>query len=101
MTLRRHDPTREIVVRRDQFAELARRLIVSGPASARLIRQRFEHAQKILAVLGPDATLGRGYSVTTDAKGNLVCSVANVKRGMRLHTRVRDGEIESTARRIV
>src|SRR5436305_1884036 len=64
MSLRRHDPTREIVVRRAQFADLARRLISSGPASARVIRQRFEWAEEILAVLGPGATLRRGYSIT-------------------------------------
>src|SRR5438270_5816046 len=57
MSLRRHDPTREIVARRNRFAEFTRRLISAGPASARVIRQRFEQAEKILAVLGPDATL--------------------------------------------
>src|SRR5437763_11213779 len=31
MLLRRHDPTREIVVRRDRFAEFTRRLMLSGP----------------------------------------------------------------------
>jgi exodeoxyribonuclease VII large subunit len=95
MSLRRHDPTREIAARRDQFADLTRRLILSGPASARAIRQRFERAEKILAVLGPDATLGRGYSITMDADGNVIRSVALVKRGMRLRTRISDGEIAS------
>src|SRR5438132_465443 len=48
MSLRRHDPTREIAARRDRFADLARRLVASGPASARVIRQRFERTEKIL-----------------------------------------------------
>ena len=59
------------------------------------MRRRFERAEKILAVLGPDATLRRGYSVTMDATGNLVRSVTQVKRGDRIQTRVTDGAIES------
>ena len=59
------------------------------------MRRRFDRAEKILAVIGPDATLRRGYSVTLDATGNLVRSVTQVKRGDRLRTRVTDGAIES------
>ena len=95
MSLRRHDPTREIAVRRAQFGDLTRRLIASGPASARLIRQRFDRAEKILAVLGPDATLRRGYSITTDTSENVIHSVGQVKRGDTLRTRVSDGDFGS------
>ena len=59
------------------------------------MRRRFERAEKILTVLGPDATLRRGYSLTMDAKGELVRSIAQVKRGDRLRTRVTDGAIDS------
>ena len=59
------------------------------------MQRRFERAEKILAVLGPDATLRRGYSMTTDVEGNLVRSVTQVKRGDRIRTRVTDGAIES------
>jgi exodeoxyribonuclease VII large subunit len=93
--LRRHDPSREIVLRRSRFAELARRLATCPPQLLTATRKRFERAEKILAVLGPDATLGRGYSMTMDAKGDLVRSIAQVKRADRMRTRVSDGEIES------
>ena len=95
MSLRRHDPTREIVVRRNRFAEFTRRLISAGPASARVIRQRFEQAEKILAVLGPDATLHRGYSITMDASGNVIRSVASVKQGMHIRTQLAEGLMDS------
>jgi len=39
-------------------------------------------------VLGPDATLRRGYSITRDKNGTIVRSIARVKRGIRLRTRV-------------
>src|SRR5437762_3701650 len=93
--LRRHDPSREIVLRRSRFAELARRLATCPPQLAGTMRRRFERAAEILGVLGPDATLRRGYSMTMDAKGDLVCSIAQVKRADRMRTRVSDGEMES------
>src|SRR5262249_31689957 len=89
--LRRHDPSREILLRQNRLAEFARRLTASPPQLADTMRRRFERAEKILAVLGPDATLRRGYSLTMDAKGELVRSIAQVQRGDRLHTRVTDG----------
>src|SRR6266576_284535 len=95
--LRRHDPSREIVLRRSRFAELARRLATCPPQLAGTMQRRFERAAEILGVLGPDATLRRGYSMTMDASGDLVRSVAQVKRGDRLHTRVTDGTFESNA----
>src|SRR2546430_12317739 len=93
--LRRHDPSREIVLRRSRFAELARRLATCPPQLVNTMRRRFERAEKILVVVGPDATLRRGYSMTLDATGNLVRSITHVKRGDRIHTRVTDGTFES------
>jgi exodeoxyribonuclease VII large subunit len=93
--LRRHDPSREIVLRRSRFAEFSRRLATCPPQLVGTARKRFERTEKILAVLGPDATLRRGYSLTMDATGNLVRSVTQVKRGDRIHTRITDGAIKS------
>jgi len=93
--LRRHDPSREIILRRNRFREVARRFVIWPPQLIEKMRRRFERGEKILAVLGPDATLRRGYSMTIDATGNLVRSVTQVKRGDRIHTRVTDGAIKS------
>jgi exodeoxyribonuclease VII large subunit len=93
--LRRHDPSREIVLRRSRFDELTRRLAICPPQFVSIMRRHFERAEKILAVLGPDATLRRGYTMTMDANGILVRSVAQVKRGDRIHSRVTDGTFES------
>src|SRR3989440_2214875 len=95
VALRRHDPSREIVLRRSRFAEFSRRLATCPQQLVNTMRKRFEGAEKILAVVGPDATLRRGYSLTLDATGNLVRSVTQVKRGDRIHTRVTDGTIKS------
>src|SRR5438045_1482610 len=84
--LRRHDPSREIVLRRSPFAEFARRLEACPPQLINTMRRRFERAEKILAVLGPDATLRRGYSMTMDARCDLVRSVGPVKSSIGLRS---------------
>lgn len=68
----------------------------------RFVRQKIdrcgEHLRRlegILRVLGPDATLKRGYSITTDADGKLIRSVTLVRPKMKIRTRVVDGEFES------
>src|SRR6184192_3761487 len=46
--LRRHDPSREIVLRRSRFAELARRLITCPPHLADAMRRRFERTERAM-----------------------------------------------------
>ena len=58
-------------------------------------RERFQRANAILRVLGPDATLHRGYSITTDESGELIRSVATVRPKMKIRTRLSDGEFRS------
>ena len=58
-------------------------------------RERFQRADAILRVLGPDATVRRGYSITTDSDGKLIRSIASVRPKMRIRTRVSDGEFGS------
>jgi len=48
-----------------------------------------------LRVLGPEATLRRGYSITSDLEGKVIQSVAAVRPKTKIRTRVADGEFES------
>jgi exodeoxyribonuclease VII large subunit len=57
--------------------------------------QRFRHIEGILRVLGPDATLRRGYSITTNEHGQIIRTTAAVRAKMRIRTRVNDGEFGS------
>ena len=41
----------------------------------------------MLRVLGPEATLRRGYSITTDERGKLIRSVTAVRPKMKIRTR--------------
>lgn len=94
-TLKAFDPKRELVARRNGLAELHRRFSAHAPRLLQNAQQRFERVEGILRVLGPEATLGRGYSITTDAAGHVIRTVAAARRGSRIKTRVVDGTFDS------
>jgi exodeoxyribonuclease VII large subunit len=58
-------------------------------------QQRFHRVESVLRVLGPEATLHRGYSITTDVAGNVIQTITAVRRGLRIKTRVADGTFGS------
>jgi len=49
----------------------------------------------ILRVLGPEATLRRGYSITMNERGKIIPTIAAVRPKMKIRTRVSDGEFGS------
>jgi exodeoxyribonuclease VII large subunit len=93
--LQARSPARELMMRRNRLLDLNRRLLASPSPTIENARQRFRRIEGILRVLGPDATLRRGYSITRDSKGNLIRTVRNVRAGMKIHTSVTDGEFRS------
>ncbi|MEY2488841.1 MAG: exodeoxyribonuclease large subunit [Verrucomicrobiota bacterium] len=94
-SLKSHDPKREIGVRRDKLVDLRRRFTAQAPRLLQDAQQRFHRVEGILRVLGPEATLRRGYSITADAAGNVIQTVTAVRRGSRIKTRVADGTFGS------
>jgi exodeoxyribonuclease VII large subunit len=93
--LKSHKPDRELAARRAGFSDLHRRFVALPSQLLGKRRERFGRLGKMLSVLGPQATLGRGYSITTDAEGNLVRSISAVRPKMKIRTRVSDGEFDS------
>ncbi len=93
--LQAHNPTRELATRRIKLAELQRRLSAAPAHVTEAARQRFAHAEAVLRVLGPEATLKRGYSITTDGDGAILHSADAANTGMRIQTRLLDGTFES------
>jgi len=96
-TMQARSPVRELMLRRNRFGDLQRRLRDLPKHNLELARHRFERIEGILRVLGPEATLRRGYSITRNERGELIRSVASVQPKMKIKTRVPDGEFESTA----
>jgi exodeoxyribonuclease VII large subunit len=88
-------PARELMIRRNRFVDLRRRFVDSPVRALQNTRYRFDNAAAILRVLGPDATLRRGYSITSDEAGKIIRTVATVRPGMKIRSRVNDGEFGS------
>ena len=93
--LQARSPARELMVRRNRFTDLHRRLVASPARLLENARHRFERIEGILRVLGPDATLRRGYSITMNEHGKVVRTIAAVRPKMKIRTRVSDGEFSS------
>ena len=93
--LQARSPARELTVRRNRFADLHRRLIACPPRLLENATHRFQRMEGVLRVLGPDATLRRGYSITMNERGKIIHTIAAVRPKMKIRTRVRDGEFGS------
>jgi exodeoxyribonuclease VII large subunit len=96
LALKAHNPARELAARKQNLQETRRRLGEFSQLRLAQARQRWDRAAGLLRVLGPEATLERGYSITRDAAGKVIRRVAEAKTRTRIKTRVRDGEFEST-----
>ena len=98
--LTRESLQRQLVYKIDNsravLTDLHRRFVALPSRLYENAQQRFRRVEGILRVLGPDATLRRGYSVTTDESGKVIKSVRAVRAKMKIRTRVSDGEFGST-----
>jgi len=93
--LQARSPARELTMRRNRFADLQRRLVASPARLLENARHRFQRIEGILRVLGPDATLRRGYSITMNEHGKIIRTISAVRPKMKICTRVSDGEFGS------
>jgi exodeoxyribonuclease VII large subunit len=93
--LQTRSPVRELMMRRNRFVDLRRRLIACPGRLLETTRRRFQHMEGILRVLGPEATLRRGYSITMNEHGKIIYTTTTVRPKMKIRTRVSDGEFGS------
>ncbi len=93
--LQARSPARELMMRRNRFADLHRRLIACPSRLLENATHRFQRIEGILRVLGPDATLRRGYSITTNERGKILRTITAARPKMKIRTRVSDGEFGS------
>jgi exodeoxyribonuclease VII large subunit len=94
-TLQARSPERELTMRRNRLVDLHRRLVACPPRLLENAMHRFQRIEGILRVLGPDATLRRGYSITMNERGKIIRTIAAVRPKMKIRTRVNDGEFGS------
>jgi exodeoxyribonuclease VII large subunit len=91
-------PSLQLKQRRDIFEVELRRLRDLAAARLRELQNRFSACESRLKLLGPEQVLARGYSITMDAvTGKVLRKIADVTSGQRLKTRLKNGDIFSTA----
>ena len=93
--LRLHRPDQKLALMRQQMKALAARGRDSFARQLQLRRERLKRIAEMLRLLSPEHTLQRGYTLTTDAEGNLLRSVKDAPSGSTLITKLRDGKVTS------
>ncbi len=84
--------------RRELFHQTKERLREQARHRLREWKNRLTTLDGRLRLLGPEQVLGRGYSITCDAKtGKVLREAGQVEANQRLRTRLKNGEIFSKA----
>lgn len=96
--LRSHNPARELQVRGQQLSQLQARLGAVPPRTLASAREQLNRLSGLARVLGPEATLLRGYSITMDAGGKVITSASTAIPGAAIVTQVADGKIASVVK---
>jgi exodeoxyribonuclease VII large subunit len=82
-----------------RFHDLQQRLQFALATFDGQVRQKLDRVDHLVALLqsvNPQRVLKRGYTMTFDSRGRLIKDKAGVVTGMRLTTRFRDGDVNST-----
>ena len=93
--LRQYRPDQFLAMRRQHFDTVRAECATRFQEAFKQQRSRFLRLAELLRLLAPEATLARGYSITMKSDGTVVGSIAEVRPGMRLVTRLTDGEVRS------
>lgn len=87
-------PGRSLALLRQRLDGLATRLPRAMHSQLRSQRQQLGALAAQLQIVSPLATLGRGYSILLDERGQAVRSAAQTQPGQRLKARLGEGELD-------
>ena len=87
-------PGRALALLRQRLDSLGERLPRAIELQLRQQRQQLENLAQTLHIVSPLATLGRGYSILLDERGQAVRSAAQTRPGQRLKARLGEGELD-------
>ncbi|RFC42145.1 MAG: exodeoxyribonuclease VII large subunit [Verrucomicrobia bacterium] len=96
-TVRSHRPDQVLALRRQQIQAAHARLERVANSQLLVQRQEIERLRQKLVLLSPEGTLERGYSIALSEQGGVIRSISEVKPGMKMITRLRDGRVNSVA----
>lgn len=87
-------PGRALALLRQRLDSLGERLPRAIELQLRQQRRQLENLAQTLHIVSPLATLGRGYSILLDERGQAVRSAAQTRPGQRLKARLGEGELD-------
>ena len=94
-SVRQHRPDQQVAIGRQRLDSTQQRLLGSVRQRLAERRLRLQRATDMLRLLAPQTVLERGFSITTLEDGSLVDSVADVRQGTKILTRLSDGTLRS------
>ena len=86
-------PGRQLALLRQRLDSLAERLPRAADRTLKQRRQQLAGLAQTLQIVSPLATLGRGYSILLDARGQAIRSAAQTRPGQLLRARLAEGEL--------
>lgn len=98
-TLRQHRPDHLIALRRREIAGHEAQLRFAVRQRLGEQQQQLQRFTDLLRLLSPQATLERGYTITTGPSGDVLKSAEEIAPGTTLTTRFHDGTVESEVKR--
>jgi exodeoxyribonuclease VII large subunit len=85
---------RQVSETRTRLGHLVSRLTAGQRARLAVVGERLSRASAQLEALSPLAVLGRGYSLSWDAKGNLIRNASDVEPGDGIRLTLHRGELD-------
>lgn len=95
LKLATHAPERVLERRGEYLNSMSQRLSNGLREQISKLESKLDQQRSMLRTLGPESAFARGFSVTLNAKGQLVTSGDKLKKGDRLITKFAKGEVQS------
>ncbi len=93
--LLQHRPDKSLVIVRQRLESIRSRIASAAKSRMARDRNRLKASMNLLRISSPQATLERGYTITTTTAGGLLRTAKEAKEATRIVTRFSDGTLES------
>jgi exodeoxyribonuclease VII large subunit len=91
-----HHPKRVMQRRGEKLDHIRALLQRAGENALQHSADHLKSLTSLIRTLGPESTFARGFSITTDGKGNIVRDADSVSEGDVLQTQLAKGQLSST-----
>ena len=93
--LARLTPSAQLAATDEKLAHLHQRMMELTSHRLEKLGDSLRHRQSLLHAISPDVVLARGYSLTTDANGQIIRDADSVSAGDELITKLAKGTVKS------